>query len=364
MIKTPLFILLLLATPVIAEMYKWQDANGRWHFSDTAPAKHPSVIRMDQPDKMVSTQIDSPSETDYKDLRKQLTDYFQPATIIEEVTLAVVGIETAMGQGSGFFLSGDGYIVTNKHVVRPDTTASWQKSMEARDETTRQLQEFKKSLDEESRKLQEYAKKLSDYKQEIDRKSNGSSKSLALEEYREYDSQYQSRKKALQEQQASYKQLSGEHSKTISEFNLHSSMAGAATRFKIYLKDDTQLSANLIHISNELDLALLKLDGYQTPWLSPATDSQVRQGARVFAVGSPMGMRDSVTSGIIARLQQDYLVTDAQILPGNSGGPLLDESGKVLGVNTLKFAEKATADGFGLTIPIATVMTEFRAYLN
>jgi len=75
-------------------------------------------------------------------------------------------------------------------------------------------------------------------------------------------------------------------------------------------------------------------------------------------------MRDSVTSGIIARRQDEYLVTDAQILPGNSGGPLLNETGEVIGVNTLKFAENAIATGFGMAIPSAVIDDEFGSFFK
>ncbi len=347
-----------------AEVYKWQDETGRWHFSDQAPATGRQATRVDLPDTSSAiSAVDNPTSTG-RDLHKQLTERFRPEGVIEETTLAVVGIETPLGQGSGFFISTTGHILTNRHVVRPDTTPDWQKNRELGEEAGQRLREFKGWLDEEQRRLTAYASKLAIYRQEIAGKSEGSARSLAQAEYREYEQAYEQRKQAWEDQQSRYRQLQGEHDRKMKEFNLNSSLAGAANRFRVYLKDNTALQARLIQVSRTLDLALLRLEGYTTPALRAGEDRRIGQGARVYAIGSPMGMRDSVTAGIITRLQEDYLVTDAQILPGNSGGPLTDESGLVLGVNTLKYAEKATASGFGLAIPIAAAMNEFGAYLR
>lgn len=98
--------------------------------------------------------------------------------------------------------------------------------------------------------------------------------------------------------------------------------------------------------------------------LPAGDDEALNQGAAVFAVGSPLGMRDSVTSGIVTRRTKDYLVTDARILPGNSGGPLMNSEGEVVGVNTLKFAQTAMAEGFGMAIPLSVVRTAFGKYMT
>ena len=123
---------------------------------------------------------------------------------------------------------------------------------------------------------------------------------------------------------------------------------------KLSLKNGTKLSARLVKDSKQHDLALLKLDGYVTPFLNVASNTKNRQGAQVYAIGSPLGMKDFVTSGIITGVSSGKIVTDSQILPGNSGGPLVDPDGNVIGVN----------DGFGLSVPINIVLKEFAAELN
>jgi S1-C subfamily serine protease len=136
----------------------------------------------------------------------------------------------------------------------------------------------------------------------------------------------------------------------------------ADTRFDLVLKDGTELVARLLDTSDNQDLALLKVDGYRTPFLRLDPSKALSQGTRVFAIGSPLGMQDTVTSGVLTRVAPEHLLTDAQILPGSSGGPLIRESGEVIGINSArKVAAGASmyAAGFGKAIPIALAVREF-----
>ena len=88
------------------------------------------------------------------------------------------------------------------------------------------------------------------------------------------------------------------------------------------------------------------------------------QGTPVFAIGSPFGISDALTAGIVTKASKDHLFTDTQILPGNSGGPLIDADGKVLGVNTAIVAKNRNADGLGLAIYASRIRTEFARELG
>ena len=87
------------------------------------------------------------------------------------------------------------------------------------------------------------------------------------------------------------------------------------------------------------DLALLYVD-LDVPTLATAPSPE--QGDPVVAIGSPYGLADSVTTGIVSQIYDDFFQTDATINPGNSGGPLLDRHGKVLGVTTFKLGDQGT----------------------
>ena len=130
----------------------------------------------------------------------------------------------------------------------------------------------------------------------------------------------------------------------------------------------TVAAARIVGITTELDLALLKVDGMKLPALTLASYSQVRQGEFVFAFGSPVGMRNSLTHGMVsaAARQVDpdspliYIQTDTPINPGNSGGPLVNIQGEVVGVNTFIVSQSGGNEGLGFAIPSATARTVFR----
>ncbi len=128
------------------------------------------------------------------------------------------------------------------------------------------------------------------------------------------------------------------------------------------------IPARIVGVTTELDLALLKVEGLKLPALTLATYSQVRQGETVFAFGSPNGLRNSLTHGLVSAVArqvnpdspQIFVQTDAAINPGNSGGPLVNIRGEVVGVNTFIMSQSGGNEGMGFAIPSATARTVFR----
>src|SRR5262245_15600232 len=126
--------------------------------------------------------------------------------------------------------------------------------------------------------------------------------------------------------------------------------------------------ARIVGMTTELDLALLKVDGLKLQALPLATYSDVRQGETVFAFGSPIGMRNSLTHGLVSAVARQvdpdspliYVQTDAPINPGNSGGPQVNIRGEVVGVNTFIVSQSGGNEGLGFAIPSATTRTVFR----
>jgi serine protease Do len=121
--------------------------------------------------------------------------------------------------------------------------------------------------------------------------------------------------------------------------------------------------ARIVGLSPELDLAMLKIDETQLPALSFASGDRVRQGQLVFAFGSPEGFRNSVTMGVVSatarQLNPDsamvYIQTDAPINHGNSGGPLVDVQGNIVGINTFIVSASGGSQGLGFAIPSSVV---------
>lgn len=135
--------------------------------------------------------------------------------------------------------------------------------------------------------------------------------------------------------------------------------------------DDSQphgpVSAKLVGIDRQSDLAVLKIDANNLPALELADSDQLKQGQVVFAFGSPQGLENSVTMGVIsatARQVSDenpttYIQTDAPINPGNSGGPLVDVDGRVVGIDTFILSESGGSEGLGFAIPSNVVRNIF-----
>jgi serine protease Do len=125
--------------------------------------------------------------------------------------------------------------------------------------------------------------------------------------------------------------------------------------------------ARIVGTTSELDLAVLKVDNVPMPALPLATYSQVHQGETVFAFGSPSGLRNTMTHGMVSAVARQidpdspliYVQTDAPINPGNSGGPLVNIRGEVVGVNTFILSQSGGNEGLGFAIPSATVRTAF-----
>jgi serine protease Do len=117
--------------------------------------------------------------------------------------------------------------------------------------------------------------------------------------------------------------------------------------------------ARLVGIDAETDLAVLKIDAAGVPALELADSDELRQGQVVIALGSPLGLENSVTMGVVSaparQLRPEdrmvYIQTDAAINPGNSGGPLLDVDGRVVGINTLIFSQSGGSEGIGFAAP-------------
>jgi serine protease Do len=123
------------------------------------------------------------------------------------------------------------------------------------------------------------------------------------------------------------------------------------------------LDAKLIGVHKDTDLALLKINAKDLPTLPLAANRRVIQGELVFAIGSPEGLRNTITMGVVSSTARQpdpdkamvYIQTDAPINPGNSGGPLVDVEGNVLGINTFIYSTGGGSEGLGFAIPARVV---------
>jgi serine protease Do len=127
------------------------------------------------------------------------------------------------------------------------------------------------------------------------------------------------------------------------------------------------VDASVVGVAREIDLALLKVSDSSLPALSLADYDAVHQGELVFAFGSPEGLRNSVTMGIVSSTARQpdpdnpmvYVQTDAPINHGNSGGPLVNVKGELVGINTFILSESGGSQGLGFAIPSALVQIAY-----
>ena len=119
------------------------------------------------------------------------------------------------------------------------------------------------------------------------------------------------------------------------------------SRAKVALWDGSAHEATLVSRDTRRDLASLKIDASELPAATPGDSSALRVGELVIAVGNPMGFIGALTTGVVHSLpnRRRWVAADVRLAPGNSGGPLADAQGRVIGINTM------IAGGLALAVP-------------
>lgn len=255
---------------------------------------------------------------------------------IEKARQATVSIETPWGTGSGFFVN-ENYIVTNRHVVEYD--ADKLAELKKRIETNRRLIELERQkIDEMRRTFRQMPKGPSRSQLAIIIADREDALNRVLPQFEEGERQLEQIDRKIQ-----------------------------PSDIKIFLADGSEYVANYLLVSESSDLALLSLFAGNWTYIErPPGMIGMQQGDKVYTIGSPVGLRHTVTAGIFSGYRQQeidgqvYLQTDAAINPGNSGGPLIDENGFARGVNTMILRN---TQGIGFAIPIEKVFEEFRSTL-
>jgi len=257
---------------------------------------------------------------------------FIPGSPLERAKLGTVAIETPWGQGSGFFIT-DTTIVTNKHVIQANQD---------------QLEEIRHKVETGRRLIDLEREKLDRYRQQLPQINDASSR--------------QQLRIIIQEMERQLAEVVPKQKEV--EARLHTMEQPLRTSdIKIILADGTEFTANSTQTSPTRDLALLSVYTAKAVVLPQASkNTALNQGDRVFTIGNPVGLRNTVTAGVFSGYRQHretgeiLLQTDAPINPGNSGGPLIDELGRVHGINTMILRD---TQGIGFAIPIREVFEEF-----
>jgi len=363
-------ILLFISTsyyPSWAGVYKYQDVNGVWHFTDTPPYIQEGAAQQIIKETQSPTQITSKSYG--KDLQKQLSETVPPKNKIEKARNATVTVKTALTAGSGFFISNDGLIVTNKHVVHGGEE-DHQKTEVALENRRKKLDKQKEYLaneinwlETEEKWLSKAGEKLEKHQDDLMTQTQFSAYNAYLSEYNTRYGLFADRKNDYDELAFKYNQAEQEYQKFHREFEEHDFKLTYQRGCTIILADGTALNAEELAASEKHDLVLLKLEGYKTPFIKTGNSKKIAQGDALYAIGNPMNLAHSVTSGIFSGVREDFIQTNAEVSPGNSGGPLITADGEVIGVNTQKVVHQYV-EGLSFAIPIDIVLEEFNNYIR
>ena len=335
----------------LAEVYQYQDENGDWRFTDTPPPMYDSE-KITQMEGMVDTNVG------LRDLKKELHEAYHPKNGVDAAAMATVTVTSPVGIGSGFFISDNGYLLTNRHVIKGDMHQA-EAVDEAIEDIDDQFEIVEKDFKIHEIQLAREKTILEEMKIYIDKMSKRSSRREKLEnQYKARLEYYQTIKKDLERKQALFNRGKKKYETEKTDVATRQAVAGVNRNFKITLKNKKILYASLIRASNVHDLALLKVDGCRTPFIYPADMNRVSQRQKVWAIGSPLNIADTMKNGTVSGFTDKYIQTNAQIYPGNSGGPLVNEKGQVIGINTFKELTRKF-EGMGMAIPIDTALNEF-----
>lgn len=142
-------------------------------------------------------------------------------------------------------------------------------------------------------------------------------------------------------------------------------VVGDADKITVKLNNGKTVEAKLIGTDPRSEVAVIKIDEKNLPYLKEGSSSDLEIGEWVIAIGNPFGLAETVTVGIVSAKgrsgmkiadYEDFIQTDAAINPGNSGGPLLNIDGEVIGINTAIMSQSGGYMGIGFAIPIDMAM--------
>ena len=136
-----------------------------------------------------------------------------------------------------------------------------------------------------------------------------------------------------------------------------------ASRLTVKLADGRELPGTVLGADARLDLALVKIAASGLPVVPLGDSTRLAVGEPVMAIGSPFGLDQTATVGIVSALDRTlhlepggrFIQTDARVNPGNSGGPLINRRGQAIGINTLVYTHDGGETGIGFAIPAHVV---------
>jgi len=271
--------------------------------------------------KSVVTVRESLDEQKIKKMLREeiLLDENTVRSNIARACSATVKIVTPFCAGSGFLVTDDGYLITNKHVIEC--------AYKGHEDIFKKYNSMKKAVASMSERvnLLKWGKDWQRYKREESRLLRAQSQ---LDKF----------------VNKHYKQLFG-------------------VLFTALFSDGTVRDVTVVQVSFGYDLALLRAEGAnEFQFIKIGSSRKLSPSEPLYAIGNPLALEEIVTRGIFSSIRGNWIQSSVMVNPGNSGGPLITREGKVVGVNTI--LAKGPGGGYTLSIPIETAINEFSNYLG
>ena len=140
-------------------------------------------------------------------------------------------------------------------------------------------------------------------------------------------------------------------SRLVTNFHVIGAGTAPGTRVQV-MREELRLDGEVLAVDEQRDLAVVSVGQELVPL--PIAEARPRVGDPVMVIGSPLGLEQSVVTGIVSAFRPSHVQISAPLNPGNSGGPVIDADGQVVGVAVLKVGDEAT-EAIGLAIPVAEV---------
>ena len=273
-------------------------------------------------------------------LRARLDASHPPKNEIERARNATVFIQTEWGaSGSGFILDSACRVITNRHVVE-FSEAKLRNDVVSSSEVQTAFVAQKRQLLADIQRLQfEFQSAL-----------QAGASSADLVRIRE----------TLERRRAEFESLADTYRAEIDSRIRDEAWKYKFAHLKVSLVDGSEYSVANVTISERFDLAAFTLNDIDCPFLVAGDPDELAQGGPLFTIGNPSGLTYTVTSGVFSGFREDdgrtFLQTDAPINAGNSGGPLIDPQGRVVGINTMVLKN---AQNIGFSIPVTAIDEAF-----
>jgi hypothetical protein len=196
------FILVFAEGKAAADIYQYKDKNGNWVITDSPPANVQNMEIIKERDRRSSRSAG------VRDIEKELMEKYRPQSEIEMASLSAVTIKTSLGLGSGFFINENGYILTNKHVVRGDDTQI-KKTEEIIAQADDKIEDSEATIADGDNQLRRMRSNLDDYKASVDRMTDPKAQMTAMENYRSKAAQYDLYEAQLRKRKNEFEESTG-----------------------------------------------------------------------------------------------------------------------------------------------------------